>query len=136
MGEVSDAWFEEAKKLEVGKAIYIRVADKTEQISIEKELKAARDEYATVDPVHASQIFITRTIKEFKQYVVIDRKYRAPFTAFMCDVATGNFSKISIDPDRKCIIKLMLKDRKSRSEIEEVLGGLAEDEIQLYFPIK
>jgi hypothetical protein len=133
MSEVSNVWFEAAKRLEVGQAIFVRVADKKEQTSLANSFEEDRELYAQIDPVHASQIFINKTLMDMKQYVVLERKYRAPFTAFFRD-ENGSFSKISIDPERKRMIRLMLRDGKPRQEIEEALNGLTDDEISEFFP--
>ncbi len=131
--EISQVWFDEAKKLDVGQAIFVRVANKKEQTALANEFEELRELYASVDSVHASQIFINKTLKERKQYVVLERKYRAPFTAFFRD-EQGGFSKLSIDPERKRIIRLMIKDGKSRTEIENTINGLTETEIEEFFP--
>lgn len=133
MSEIADVWFEEAKKLQVNQAIFIRVADKKEQTRLANELEENREEFAKIDPEHASQIFINKVLKERKQYVVLKRKYRAVFTAFFRDT-DGGFSKFSVDPERKRMIRLMLKDRKTREEVEETLGGLTEEEIAEFYP--
>lgn len=132
MSEISQVWFEQAKKLEVGQAIFVRVADKKEQTKLANEFEEERSGWAEIEPVLASQIFINKTLLERKQYVVLERKYRAPFTAFMRS-EDGKFSKISIDPDRKRIIKLMIKDGKSRKDIEEAVNGLTDDEIGEFY---
>lgn len=132
MSELSSTWFEKAKKLEVGQAIFLRVANKGEQTSLAYDLEKEREEFACFDPVLASQLFINKTLKDMKQYVVIERKFRTPFTGFFKD-AEGNFSKITIDPERKRMIRLMLKDGLPRTEIEEVLNGLTDDEINDFF---
>lgn len=131
--EIAQVWFDEAKKLEVGQAIFVRVVNKKEQTALANEFEELKELYASVDPVHASQIFINKTLKERRQYVVLERKYRAPFTAFFRD-GQGGFSKLSIDPERKRIIKLMMKDGKQREEIENTINGLTEDEISEFFP--
>jgi len=133
MSEIAQVWFEQAKRLKVGQAIFVRVANKKEQIALSNDFEAERELYAKADPVHASQIFVTRTLKDMKQYVLLERKYRAPFTAFFRDTE-GEFSKISVDPERNRILKLMLKDKKSKQEIEDALGGLTEEEIVNFFP--
>ena len=135
MSEVSSIWFEQAKRLEVSQALFIRVADKKEQTSLANEFEKERDDYAILDPVHASQIFINKTLMERKQYVVLERKYRAVFTAFLRD-GEGKFSKLTVDPERARMLKLMVKDKKSRKEIESVLNGLTEEEIGEYFTEK
>lgn len=135
MSEVSEVWFDQAKKLAVGQALFIRVADKKEQTKVANEFEAEREAWAAIEPVLASQIFINKTLLERKQYVVLERKYRAPFTAFMRG-EDGKFSKLSIDPDRKRMIKLMLKDGKGRGEIEEAVNGLTEDEVNEFYPEK
>jgi hypothetical protein len=130
--EIAQIWFEEAKKLLVGQAIFVRVVDKKEQNTLANEFEEERKLFAQLEPVHASQIFINKTLKDRRQYVVLERKYRAPFTAFMRD-DKGVFSKLTIDPERKRILALMLKDGKSREEIEETLNGLTDSEIMEYF---
>lgn len=133
MSEFTSIWFAEAIKLEVGQALFFRVAEKKEQTALALEFEKEREEFAVVDSVHASQIFITKTLKEMKQYVVVERKYRTPFTAFLQDKG-GKFSKISIDPERNRMLRLMIKDKKPRTEIEEVLNGLTDEEIKAFFP--
>ena len=135
MSELSSFWFTEVKKLDVGQALFIRVADKKEQTRVANEFEEEREKYSELEPVHASQIFINKVLKDRKQYVVLERKYRAPFTAFLRD-KEGVFSKITIDPERKRMISLMIKDRKERSEVEEILGGLTEDEVSEFYPEK
>ena len=130
--EIAQVWFEEAKKLSVGQALFVRVADKKEQTSLANEFEEERKLFSQIEPVHASQIFILKTLKERKQYVVLERKYRAPYTAFLRDV-NGTFSKVSIDPERRRILTLMLKDKKPREEIEETLNGLTDEEINEFF---
>ena len=130
--EIAQVWFEEAKKFSVGQALFVRVADKKEQTSLANEFEEERKLFSQIEPVHASQIFINKTLKERKQYVVLERKYRAPYTAFLRD-ANGVFSKINIDPERRRILTLMLKDGKPREEIEETLNGLTDEEIGEFF---
>jgi hypothetical protein len=132
MSEISYTWFEQAKKLEVGQTLFIRVADKKEQTKLANEFEEERELWAKLEPVLASQIFINKVLMERKQYVTLERKYRAVFTAFLRN-DTGTFSKLVIDPERKRILKLMVKDKKSREEIEETLNGLTEEEVNEFF---
>lgn len=132
MSEISAVWFDRAKSLEVDQAIFIRVANKKEQTALANELEDERDTFAEIDPTTASQFFINKVLKDRKQYVVIERKYRAIFTGFL-RTADGSFSKISIDPERKRIITLMKKDGYKREDIEQNLNGLTEDEIAEFF---
>ena len=132
MSEIAEVWFDQAKKLAVGQAIFVRVANKKEQVALANSFEVERELFARIDPVHASQIFINKTLKDMRQYVVLERKYRAPFTAFFRDTE-GGFSKVSIDPERKRMIKLMVKDKKPRDEIEETLNGLTDEEIAEFF---
>jgi dephospho-CoA kinase len=132
MSEITKTWFEEAKKLEVGQAIFVRVANKLEQTKLANEFEEERELWSQIEPVIASQIFINKTLLERKQYVVLERKYRAPFTAFFRD-KEGKFSTVSIDPERKRMIRLMKKDGKDRKEIEDILNGLTDDELKEFF---
>ena len=130
--EIAQVWFEEAKKLTVGQALFVRVVDKKEQTTLANEFEEERRLFAQLEPVHASQIFINKVLKDRRQYVVLERKYRAPFTAFMRD-DKGQFSKLTIDPERRRILTLMMKDGKTREEAEEVLNGLTDSEINEFF---
>ena len=135
MSQIVQSLFDEAKNLAVGEAIFIRCMDKKEQTSLASEFEAEKASYAALEPVHASQIIIKQVLKELKQYVVIERVYRAPFVAFHRD-KEGLYSKLTIDPERKRILQLMLKDGFGREEIEDTLGGLTEEEIRVYFQDK
>jgi hypothetical protein len=130
--EIAQVWFEEAKKLTVGQALFVRVVDKKEQTTLANEFEEERRLFAQLEPVHASQIFINKVLKDRRQYVVLERKYRAPFTAFIRD-DKGVFSKLTVDPERRRILTLMLKDGKPREEIEETLNGLTDSEIDEFF---
>lgn len=132
MSEIAAVWFEEAKKLLFEQALFIRCANKKEQTEFANEMKKERDLFEDFDPEHASQIFITKTRKETKFYVVLERKYRAVFTAFLRN-KEGKFSKLSIDPQRRRTLTLMLRDKRSREEIEETLNGLTDEEIEEFF---
>lgn len=132
MSEISSVWFDYAKRLEVGQAIFVRVAGKKEQTILANEFEEERELWAKIEPVLASQIFINKTLMDMRHYVVLERKYRAPFTAFFRD-EKGSFSKVSIDPERKRMIKLMIKDGKSRQEVEEALNGLTDEEIAEFY---
>jgi hypothetical protein len=132
LSEIAKVWFSEAKKLLVDEAIFLRVANKTEQMGLVRALEKEREFYSKLDAVHASQFFFNPVLKNLKQYVVIERKYRSPFTAFY-KTSSGNFSKVTIDPDRRRQLKLMVKDKKTREEIEELLNGLTESEIEEFF---
>ncbi len=133
MSDLVRMWFSEAKKLQIDQAILFRVANKSEQIELANAFEAERKVFASIDPVIASQLFIRRILKDRHQYVVIERKYRTPFTAFL-QHSTGGYSKVTIDPERFRMIKLMLKDKKSKSEIEVLMEGLTENEIMEFFP--
>jgi len=133
MSEISKVWFDQAKNLDIGEAIYVRVTNKKEQISIANDFEEEREQFSKIDSVHASQIFVSKVLKDMKQYVVLERKYRAPFTAFFRD-SEGDFSKVSVDPIRKRTIKLMKKDGKSQVDIEDLLNGLTEEELEEFFP--
>jgi hypothetical protein len=131
--ELARVWFEEAKRLEVGQAIFVRVGDKKEQTALARDFEEERKKFEKLDLVLARQLFINKVLKERKQYVVIERKYRALFTAFLRN-EDGRFTKLTIDPERRRILTLMVQDRKSREEIEEVLNGLTDAEIAEFFP--
>jgi hypothetical protein len=132
MSEISNVWFEEIKKLDFDQALFFRVANKTEQIDLANALEKERETFSKFNPLHASQIFINKTLKNRKQYVTAERKYRSPFTAFFKN-SDGELSKLTIDPGRRRQLQLMIKDKKPREEIEDALNGLTEDEIKEFY---
>lgn len=132
MSEITKVWFEQAVRLQVNEAIFVRVADKKEQTALANEFEKEREIYSELDPVHASQIFINKTLMDRKQYVVLERKFRTPFTAFFRD-SQGKFSSVTIDPERKRIIKVMITDGRDRTEIESTLNGLTDEEREEFF---
>jgi hypothetical protein len=132
MSDLSYAWFEQAMKLDIGEAIYIRVENKKEQTIVARELEESREHFSKFDPITASQLFVNRVLKSAKMYVVIERKFRAPFTAIF-RAKDGSFSTISIDPERKKQIIAMLKDGYPKEELETALNGLTEEEIEMFF---
>jgi hypothetical protein len=133
MSKLTQTWFTQIRQLEIGEAIFLRAANKKEQTEIANEVEKEKEIFARLDPEHASQLFVNKVLKNLKQWVVVERKYRAPFTAIFKS-ASGEMSKISVDPDRHRQIGLMLKDKRSREEIEEALNGLNEGEIKEFFP--
>ena len=135
MSAIAKVWFEKSKELEMDQAIFLRVANKSEQTELANALEKEREEFSKIDAVHASQLFINKTLMAMKQYVVIERKFRTPYTAFLKD-EKGSMSKITIDPERSRIIRLMIKDGKSREEVEDILNGITEEEERLYYPEK
>lgn len=135
MSVIANVWFEKCKKLEMNQSILLRVANKSEQIELANALEKEREEFSKLDPVHASQLFVSKTLMNAKQYVVIERMYRTPYTAFFKD-ENEILHKISVDPERHRMVKLMIKDGLPRSEIEDLLNGLTEDEVDQFYPEK
>lgn len=132
MSEQSEVWFDRARELPVGQALFIRVANADERTALARELEEEKEKYSLADAVHASQLFINKVIHEKKLYVVVERKYRALFTGFVRN-NDGGFTKITVDPERKRMLRLMVKDGKGREEIEETLNGLTEEEVKEFF---
>jgi hypothetical protein len=129
---IANAWFYKCKELEMDQAIFLRVANKGEQTELSNALEAERNLLAKLDPILASQLFVNKTLMAGKQYVVVERKYRSPFTGFLKD-ETGKMEKISVDPERHRMIRLMIKDGKERDEVEETLNGLTDEEIDMFY---
>lgn len=42
-------------------------------------------------------------------------------------------SKLTIDPERRRQIRLMIEDKRPRKEVEEALNGLTESEIEEFY---
>jgi len=132
MSELSETWFEEAKKLEIGQSIMIQVMDKPERTAFVNELKEERARFAQIEPTLALQLVINGVRKDGRFWVVVERKARAPLKGIMRN-PDGSYQEIEIDPQRRRMLNLMLKDGLSREEIEDCLGGLTEDEEKEYF---
>ena len=133
MKEAIADWFEmEVKKLGIDEALYIRVLDTKEQTEVALEMEKEKSKLAKIDPLLSNQLFVNKVKRDDKFYVTIRRRYRTPFVGFKQN-SKGIFSKITIDPERRRIIELMVKDGKSKTEVEETLGGLTDEELQKYF---
>ena len=132
LSKVAKVWFEEAKNLEIDEALFLRVANKAEQTELANQLEKLRDTYSSLNSIHASQLFVNKVLKNRKQYVVIERKYRTPYTAFLKSKDDG-LVKITIDPERKRQIYLMIQDGKTRDEVEDALNGLTDREIKEFY---
>ncbi len=63
MSEIARVWFSEARRLQVGEQLLLRVGDKKEQTALALALEKERATYSQLDPVHASQIFINKVLK-------------------------------------------------------------------------
>jgi len=131
--EIAKTWMSKVKKLSIDESIFFRVANKEEQTTLANAFEKEREMFAKLDPVHASQLKISKVLKSLNQYVLIERKYRTPYIAFF-KAKSGELSKITVDPDRQRQIYLMVKDKKTRDEIEEALNGLTDDEIDEFYP--
>lgn len=132
MSELSETWFEEAKKLEVGQSVMIQVMDKTERTAFVNELKEERARFAQIEPGIALQLGIAGVRKDGRYWAVITRKARAPLKGVIRNT-DGTYTEIEIDPQRRRMLTLMVKDGLKREEIEECLGGLTEEEEKEYF---
>ena len=130
--EIAKTWMSKVKKLSIDESIFFRVANKEEQTTLANAFEKEREMFAKLDPVHASQLKISKVLKSLNQYVLIERKYRTPFVAFFKSTS-GELSKISVDPDRQRQISLMVKDNRPRGEIEDTMNGLTDEEIEEFF---
>jgi len=132
MSELSTAWFEEAKRLEFDQSLMVQVLDKKEQKAFVKEMEEERRAYSFADPVHASEFVVFGTRRDGRFWVVVSRKQRAPLRGLVRN-PDGSYEEVQIDPQRRRMLSLMVKDELPRAEIEEILGVLTEEEERIFF---
>lgn len=132
MSELSQNWFAEAIKLEIGQSLMMQVLSKKEQTAFANELEEEKSGYMMTEPVRASQLVIFKTRKDARFWVVINRKDRAPLKGLIKN-PDGTYQEIAIDPYRRRMITLMLKDGYKKEAIEENLEGLTDDEEKEFF---
>lgn len=133
MSSMSEAWFAEATRLEIGQSLLIQVLNKKEGRDLIKELNDERTGFSITQPIHASQLAMSVNRKDNRFWVVVSRKARAPLKGVIKE-PDGSFREIVIDPERRRIITLMIKDGLSKEEMEETLDGLTEEEEREFFP--
>ena len=133
MSELSQNWFAEAIKLEIGQSLLIQVMSKKEQTSFANELEEEKAGYLMTEPIKASQLVIFKTRKDSRFWVVVNRKDRAPLKGLIKN-PDGTYQEIAIDPYRRRIITLMLKDGYKKEQIEDNLEGLTDAEEKEFFP--
>jgi hypothetical protein len=134
MSTLAESWFAESVKLEIGQSLMVQVLSKKEQTQFANEMEEEKTGYAMIEPVHASQLNIFKTRKDSRFWVVVQRKDRATFKGLIKDI-DGTYREISIDPERRRMITLMLKDGYKKTQIENTLEGLTEDEDKEFFPV-
>jgi hypothetical protein len=130
---MSESWFAEAVKLEIGQSLMIQVLSKKEQTAFANELEEEKTGYAMVEPIHASQLNIFKTRKDSRFWVVVQRKERATLKGLIKDF-DGAYREVVIDPQRRRMITLMLKDGYKKEQIEDNLEGLTDAEEKEFFP--
>jgi hypothetical protein len=129
---MSESWFAEAVKLEIGQSLMIQVLSKKEQTAFANELEEEKVGYAMAETIHASQLNIFKTRKDSRFWVVVQRKDRATLKGLIKDV-DGTYQEVVIDPQRRRMITLMLKDGYKKEQIEDNLEGLTEAEEKEFF---
>jgi len=82
-----------------------------------------------VDPVAASQLQITQKFEDHRFWVVVTKVAFSPLIAFKKD-KDGNVQRIIMEDDSEKLrrLSLMKQDGYSIEEIEEMEGGLTEEE--------
>ncbi len=132
MSFLSESWFEEAKRLEMDQCLLIQVSDKKEQTAFLNEMKEERAKFAQVEPQIALQFGISPVRKDGRYWVVVSRKRRAPLKGLV-KLQDGSYKEVEIDPQRRRMLTLMIKDGIPREEIEELLSGLTDAEEAEFF---
>lgn len=132
MSELSEAWFEEAKRLEYDHSLMIQVSNKKEQRAFSNELEESRQAFALANAVLAAQFVISGVRRDGRFWVVVTKKQRAPLKGLIRK-PDGKYEEVQIDPQRRRMLTLMIKDGLPRSEIEDLLGGITEEEEQNFF---
>lgn len=131
MSDVLFAWFEQAKKLEWDSTLMIEAIDKPTQVMIYKTFENLKKEFSNIDPVDAQTYQIAKIYKDRRMWVTITKKMIAPLVGVI-KKPDGSYEKIEINIDRKRVIDLMRKDGYSKDDIAENLGGLMEEEEELF----
>ena len=134
MSDLSQSWFAEAIKLHIGQSLLIQVMSKKEQTAFANELEEEKQGFLMIEPLHGSQLIITKTRKDARFWVVVSRKDRAPLKGLVRN-PDGTYNEIEIDPYRRRMITLMLKDGHKRPVIEDTLEGLTDAELKEFFGI-
>ena len=121
---IAQAWLTQASKLQAGEELYLEVKTKPEQKSQVKLFKELIAKLARDEPVVASKLSVTYTTRDRRMWVVIKMEEISPLTGYVKG-KDGSLEVLSVtvDPDRKRRIKLMVSDGIPKDQINEMLDS-------------
>ena len=120
--QLEERWIEAAKDLEPGGMIYLEVQDKKEQTVRMKAFNEILAKLSRDEPVLASKIKVSRSFKDRRVWVELLMLDKSPLEGYIKQ-PDGTIKKISVtvDPDRRRRLKLMVQDGLTRDEINDAL---------------
>lgn len=120
--QLEETWLEMVKQLTPGAALYLEVYDKKEQTRRMATFRYLLTKLARDEPVLASRIKVDRSFKDRRIWVELKLLIDSPLDGFVKN-PDGTVTKVSvtIDPDRRRKLKLMVQDGLSIDDINAAL---------------
>jgi hypothetical protein len=132
---IAQEWITRAIALNDGESISILVPDRREQTVLRRDLLQIKEQLRFVYAEEMAKLVISSTIKNRKFFVQIEKGIPTQLEGFLQDQnGVREVIEIKKDLGRTRRIRLMVEDRLSLKEIEELEGKLSEEELLFFFP--
>lgn len=130
--EIYINWIRKTLELEIGEELYIPVDNKQSQKTIlrgiNKELRIME-----VFDLAATQVYVTKTFKDKRLWVLLKKTGVSPFVGFKKGV-DGVVQRVSIDSlsEKMRRLTLMIEDGLNLEEVQEIEGELTNEEAKFF----
>ena len=120
-------WLTEAHNLKPDESIFLMCENRTDSKNMLKQFKQELKILSEIDPLKASKITVSTSIRDQRYWIEIKGTYGSPLVGFK-KTAEGTVRIRVEDPDRRRMLLCMKEDGFSLKEIEEEEGPLSGEE--------
>jgi len=128
--EITIKWLQKAsEEMEAGETMLFPADSRQDQKDKKKLFLKELKTLAKVDPVTASQLQIIARFEDHRFWIIVKKIAFSPFIAFKKD-KNGNVERVTMEDSSEKLrrLTLMKSDGYSLEDIEEMEGGLSEEE--------
>ena len=128
--EIIIRWLQKAgEEMEAGEQMHFPADSRQDQKDKRKLFLKELKTLAKVDPVTASQLQIIARFEDHRFWIIVKKIAFSPFIAFKKD-KNGNVERVTMEDSSEKLrrLTLMKSDGYSLEDIEEMEGGLSEEE--------
>ena len=125
-------WLQKSiEELKVGEEMTFPASSKSDLKGKKRMFQSELTGLQKIDPITASEFQVTTRFKDHRYWVVVKRVAFSPLIAFKKGI-DGDVTRVTIEDNSEKLrrLSLMKKDGYSIEEIEEMEGGLSEEELE------